>query len=251
MPALLEHAARVRDRHRASQAAVCDIVEPWEHGAVVRATRYPTYYDFNLVRVERDPGLSVAELVAVADAALAGLEHRRFEFESLDAAEQRRAAFVAAGFKATRLVWMRHEGELPPGLEIDVHEVPYGATAALRRAWHEEDFAGQEYEHYSRAASEVAMTREVTVLAAHERGRAVGFAQLERLAGATEISQVYVDPDHRGAGRGTALTHAAIAAAGDAEDLYIIADDEDRPKRLYERLGFVPVWWTMDFLRVP
>ena len=45
-------AARARDWHHATQAAVCDVLEPWAHGTVVRATRYPSYFDFNLVRVE-------------------------------------------------------------------------------------------------------------------------------------------------------------------------------------------------------
>jgi hypothetical protein len=38
------------------QAAVCDVFDPWDAGTVVRATRYPTYFDLNLVRVERDRG---------------------------------------------------------------------------------------------------------------------------------------------------------------------------------------------------
>jgi hypothetical protein len=51
--------------------------------------------------------------------------------------------------------------------------------------------------------------------------------------------------------RGTAMTRAAIEAAGDARDLWIVADDEGRPKELYARLGFRPAWVTMEFLRLP
>jgi hypothetical protein len=29
------------------------------------------------------------------------------------------------------------------------------------------------------------------------------------------------------------------------------AGDEDRPKKLYSRLGFRPAWMTMEFLRPP
>ena len=61
----------------AAHDAVCDTVEPWEHGTVVRASRYPTYFDYNLVRVEDRAELSVDALVAFADEALAGLTHRR------------------------------------------------------------------------------------------------------------------------------------------------------------------------------
>ena len=72
-----------------AHAAVCDVIEPWAHGTVVRATAYPSYYDFNLVRVEDDPAMSVEALVAFADEALAGLAHRRFDF---DHARRRRLA---------------------------------------------------------------------------------------------------------------------------------------------------------------
>jgi GNAT superfamily N-acetyltransferase len=62
---------------------------------------------------------------------------------------------------------------------------------------------------------------------------------------------VYVRPDYRGSGRGTAITRAAIEAAGDVGDLWIVADDEDRPKELYARLGFRPAWISMEFVRAP
>ena len=47
------------------------------------------------------------------------------------------------------------------------------------------------------------------------------------------------------------MTRAAIEAAGDVRDLWIVADDEDRPKELYARLGFRPAWTTMEFTRWP
>jgi GNAT superfamily N-acetyltransferase len=89
------------------------------------------------------------------------------------------------------------------------------------------------------------------VLAVHEAGAPVGFAQLERDGSGIEISDVFVHPEHRGAGRGTALTRAAIEAAANRADLWICADDEDRPKQLYARLGFRPAWTIMQFLRLP
>jgi hypothetical protein len=47
------------------------------------------------------------------------------------------------------------------------------------------------------------------------------------------------------------MTRAAIEAAGDVGDLWIVADDDDRPKDLYRRLGFRPAWTTMEFTRLP
>ena len=62
--------------------------------------------------------MSVEELAAFADQALAGLEHRCVDFDLVDAAEPLRAGFEAKGWKAERLLWMRHEAPLPPGPEI-------------------------------------------------------------------------------------------------------------------------------------
>jgi GNAT superfamily N-acetyltransferase len=243
-----EAPARGRAWRHATHTAICDAIEPWEHGTVVRASRYPTYYDFNLVRVERDPGMSASELIAFADVALAGLDHRRFDFEAIEAGDRLRADFEAAGWKAVRLLWMRHEAAPPPGPAVEVEEVPYDAVHALRVRWHQEDFPEVNPASYHASAREVALTRGAQVLAVRDPGSGdpIAFAQLERDAGSAEITQVYVHPDHRGGGRGTAMTRAAIEAASGAEDLWIAADDEDRPKELYARLGFIPIWRAME-----
>ncbi len=225
------------------------MVEPWAHGTVVRATRYPTYFDFNVVRVEDDPAMTAEALASFADEALAGLTHRRLDFELIAAAERVRAGLEAKGWKAMRLLWMRHEGPLPSYPDIPVEEVAYDAVHDLRVAWFTDGFPDEDVAGFHAQAREVALLRGVQVLAVHEGGLPVGFAQLERHGAAAEITQVYVHPELRGAGRGTALTCAAVERAADVEDLWIAADDEDRPKDLYSRLGFRPAWICMEFLR--
>jgi predicted GNAT family acetyltransferase len=249
----IDLADRGRAWRHGAHAAICDVVVPWEHGTVVRASRYPTYYDFNLVRVEDDPRLAVDDLIEVADRALAGLEHRRFDFEVIEAADPLRAGFESRGWKTMRLLWMRQAASVPPlGSEILVEEVPYDEVQALRVAWHYEDFPQAEPSSYHVAAREVALKRGVQVLAVRgEGGEPIAFAQLERVGGSAEITQVYVHPEHRGGGRGTAMTCAAIEAAAGADDLWIAADDEGRPKELYARLGFRPVWRIMEVTRWP
>src|SRR6266545_3293460 len=157
-------AARARAWRNAAQAAVCDVLEPWAHGTVVRATRYPNYFDFNVVRVEEDPAMSAEALVAFADEALAGLAHRRVDFDRVEVAEPRRAGFEARGWKASRLLWMRREAPLPPGPDLAVEEVPYDAVGDLRIAWHREDLPDQDPAEYLVQAREVALRRGARVL---------------------------------------------------------------------------------------
>ena len=230
---------------------MCDVIEPWAHGTIVRATRFPDCFEFNTVRAEEDPAMSVAELVAFADAALDGLTYRRVDFEAVGAAAPLQASFEALGWRATRWLWMHHEAPPPLGPDIAAEAVPYDAVHELRVAWNEEDFPGLDPRGYYAEAREVAMRRDVLVLAVHEDDRPVAFAEIARAGAAAEITAVYVHPDYRGGGRGTAMTRAAIATAGDAEDLWIVADDDDRPKHLYARLGFAPAWTAMEFLRLP
>jgi ribosomal protein S18 acetylase RimI-like enzyme len=245
---LAEPARRWRN---ATQAAICDAIEPWAHGSIVRAERYPSYRDFNLVRVEDDPGMNVEALVAVADAALAGLPHRRLDFDLVDVGMALRAEFTALGWHSERIVWMHHGGTLPPGPRTEVEEVPYDAAADLRRAWHHEDHPGQDPSAHQADAREVHLSRGARTLALIEGRSPVAFAQLEHAGSEAEITHVYVHPEHRGGGRGTAVTRAAIEAAGDVSDLWIAADDEDRPKELYARLGFRPAWTSIEFALVP
>jgi GNAT superfamily N-acetyltransferase len=249
-----ELSERARKFWRAHQSAVCDLQEPWAHGTVLRASRHPTYYSFNLVRVEEDPEIDAAELSAVAEGALAGLEHRRVDFEQIEPALARRADFERMGWKTTALVWMHHTGPgaVETGEGFEVEEVPYEVADGLRLAWNQEDYDDYAFdESFRRGAQEVAEARDVRVLIVREAGEPIAFAQIERSGEQAEVSQVYVHPDHRGGGRGTAMTRAAIRAASEVEDLWIIADDEDRPKRLYERLGFTPVCRTMELTWLP
>ncbi len=245
-------AARVRDWVRADHGEICDQIIPWEFGTVVRATRFPGYYSYNLVRVEREPGMDAQALIDFAVSALSPLPHRRLDFEVTTAAEELRPEFIRRGWSTDRLLWMRHEAPLPRLPRAPVSEVHYDAVAHLRDQWHGGvRHAGEAPGDFSAQAREVALRRGLRVLAVHEGEHPVGFATLDVRGTSAEVTHVYVDPVHRGQGLGTALTAAAIELAGDPDDLWICADDEDRPKHLYGRLGFRGVWRSMSFELAP
>jgi GNAT superfamily N-acetyltransferase len=163
------------------------------------------------------------------------------DIEPVDVGKSLRAGFAAHGCESERLVWMRHDAARRPGPSgIEVQEVPYDATFALRASWLEEDFPNLQPRGYFEEAREVARTLGARVFAVLEAGSPVAYAQLDHICRSAEIAQVYVRPDRRGRGLGTALTSAAIDAAGDVDELWIVADDEGRPTELYARLGFRP-----------
>jgi hypothetical protein len=88
-------ADRARAWRNGRHGAVCDQVDPWAHGTVARATGHPSYFDFNVVRVEDDPGMGADALAEFADQALAGAAHRRLDFDLIDVAEPLRGDFEA------------------------------------------------------------------------------------------------------------------------------------------------------------
>jgi len=230
---------------------VCDAIEAWEHGRVVRATRHPNYFDLNCVLVEEPAGMNASSLIAVADRYLARFRHRKLEMDLVEEAEGVRPDFDERGWKSSRLVWMRHDAPLPAGPKVPVEEVPYDSVHDLRDTWHREDYPDLDPGEYHAEAREVALQCGARVFASVEDGAPVGFSEVEYRDGSAEVASVYVLPEHRGGGRGTAITRAAIEACSDADDLWIVADDEDRPKELYRRLGFRPKWISMEFLLPP
>jgi ribosomal protein S18 acetylase RimI-like enzyme len=230
--------------------ALCDRIDSWSHGTVYRASRYPRYSNLNIVRVAGDPGLDAAGLAAFVERSLTGLDAYRLEFDDAAAAEPLRRDMEALGFLSMRLMWLRFEGQRPEPA-AGVTEVPYDEVEPLRAAWQGEDYPGVDPTEYLAQSREVWLNLGMRTLAMYDGSRPVAFAGLEPGQDEFEVAALYVAPEYRGQGRGTALTLAAIAGGGPARDIWICADDEDRPKDLYQRLGFRPVLTTTRFMRLP
>jgi len=198
---------RFRSWHLPWKEQVCDEVKHFSHGAVLRSPRHPDFWEYNCVRLERP--MEASEMVAVCDP----------------------------------VIFMLHDGRAVPAGDAELAEADYDAVRELRDIWLREDFGERiETEAFHRQAREVAELADVRVIATLQEGRPTGFAQVETHDGGSEVTQVFVRSEHRGAGLGAALTARAIRiAAGAAPDVWICAERDDRPRRLYERLGFRPV----------
>jgi GNAT superfamily N-acetyltransferase len=214
---------------------------------VLRTPLAPDWWDANLVRLEGpDPGLPAAELIARVDDLQADLQHRRVVVEDTAAADRLRPDFDAAGWDTERLVMLLRSGP-PPDMPEDVVEAPYAATRALRREWQDSWSSGEEALHLDSAD---AVAERIGTRAFVTRGDIVGFCSMVSGEDAAEIDQAYVTPAARGHGLGARLISAALASGGHHTN-WIVADDEGRPKGLYQRLGFEPVWRWCVFTRVP
>jgi ribosomal protein S18 acetylase RimI-like enzyme len=216
---------------------VCEEARPFSHGVILRSPQRPDLWEYNCVRVDRP--MEAGEMIAAADRELAGCAHRCAEW-MVPMPDRVVGELRRPGWVANPLVILLHDARPLPRADDDLVEVDYDVVHELRDLWHQEDFGEHAQAGNLHAqAREVAELAGVRVLAATEEGRPIGFAQVETHDGGSEVCQVFVHPERRGSGLGGALTVRAIALAADsAPDVWICAEREGRPRRLYERLGF-------------
>jgi predicted GNAT family acetyltransferase len=178
-------------------------------------------------------------MIVAADRELAGCAHR-FADWMIPMPDGVVGELRARGWMAIPFICMLHDGRPLPGDRGELAEVDYDVVRELRDFWFQEDFGELgSTDAFHTQAREVAELARVRVIAAREEGRPIGFAQVETHDSGSEITQVFVHPERRGAGLGGALTARAIRAAADAApDVWIHAERDNRPRRLYERLGF-------------
>jgi len=213
----------------------------------------PDWWDYNSVRVEgRDPDIDAEALIRTADELQRGMRHRQIEVFDQAAGERLRRAFEARGWSVERLAWLERSGPPPEG--DDFEEVPFADTRALRidwmrsLPWLNDDAAIARFVDHEDAVAALRGTR--TLVIRDEAGAPSGYVSFVAQDSAAEVEQAYVTPALRNRGLGGTLVAAAVRAA-EASETFIIADDEGDSKRLYERLGFAPVWIQHVFLTRP
>jgi GNAT superfamily N-acetyltransferase len=237
-------------------AAVCSRVAPWPYGTIARAPDVPTYYEYNLARVEqRDPGLDAEALAAAAEPFLDGLEHRRIEVEDEAAGARVAPGFAAMGWVVERLAFLHRELPAPVprgthGAELRVEG--FEASRPLRMAWQGESMWGDP-PGFTLIEEQVAARRGTRAVVGSLGGEPAGFSAFSVHGDTVEVELVYCLPERRNGGLGGDLVAVALATARaeGARHALIEADDDGDSKRLYERLGFRTVWTRHMFTRKP
>jgi GNAT superfamily N-acetyltransferase len=228
---------RFRRWHLPWKERVCEDVRSFSHGSVFRSARHPDYWEYNCIRLDR--AMEAEEMIAAADRELVGCAHRFVEW-MIPMPDGVVGDLRERGWIANPLIFLLHDGRTLPEARGELVDVDYDVVRELRDIWHREDFGEHaETEAFHAQAREVAELADVRVLAVVEEGRPIGFAEVETHDGGSEVTQVFVRPERRGAGLGGALTVRAIRAGRrSARDVWICAGRDDRPRRLYEQLGF-------------
>jgi ribosomal protein S18 acetylase RimI-like enzyme len=213
----------------------------------------PLRWDSNYLLVQR-PG-PTHELVAEAERvfAEAGLGHRKLSVPDEATGAKLRDELPAEWMRQRLLVMVRRR---PPEREPDLSAVEEVDEASLRQL-RAEEMARQPWggdpevvRQLLEARRDAAGTVEIRFFAALVDGEPVSGADLYLAGGVAQVEDVLTAPEHRNRGFGSAVVLAAVRAADEAgaDLIFLVADEDDWPERLYRRLGFDPIGRTYEFV---
>jgi ribosomal protein S18 acetylase RimI-like enzyme len=219
---------------------------PSRYGPVFVDTRMPLVHDLNFLRADIPDGATAAELAAEAErvqSAAPGVRHRRVNVRTEDELTRLEPEFAAMGWEPQRFVLMVHR-RMPDGrAELAVQEVeepairPLWAEAIRSQPHGQDETLVQQILEHRRLALEALPTR---LLAVEVDGKLVAHAELYSEGGIGQVENVVTLPAYRGRGLARALVlHAVELSRRDGNELtFLVADADDWPQQLYERLGF-------------
>jgi ribosomal protein S18 acetylase RimI-like enzyme len=233
-------------------------VVPFAWGTAYLDDELPQRYYSNFLRTETDlTDVSADQLIAAADEILGddGYEHRLVIVRDEAAAERLGPGFAGAGFaRAPEVVQLlRREPDRPPALDVDV--VPFvDARDLILQTYREDEHLPQDLAvpfTDNRAKYETAIGARFFV--ARIDGEQAGLCELYLDGEDAQVENVgtLVRFRNRGVARAVVLAACGAAKAAGATRIFILADDEDWPKQLYERLVFDRLATDVGFLRSP
>lgn len=218
----------------------------------------PFKYDANFLRVEGSPDVTAQQLADEAERLMDNgiYEHRRVVVADEELGASLQEGFEDLGWERSRYLWMEHvraPSRESRGLAFEMDNADHILTKQIfdRR------------EPYSARDDVVLqMARSNEMIAAVTLRRAFGVRAEGVIASVCEtysdgtigqIEDVATLEEHRGKGYGTEVVLAALASLQQAhhELIFLVADAEDWPKQMYEKLGFEGVGVTYQFIRLP
>jgi ribosomal protein S18 acetylase RimI-like enzyme len=232
-------------------------VREYDWGVLVMNSETPDMWSGNYLEV-RTTDLDAAALARLADEVqgpLEGIEHRDVVPADPGYADELVAGFEALeGWIVSRSLYMvlARDPDRDAGA---AREVTRAEVAGVRRAVAEAD------PNFTQPAVEQRLIRDGRLdaagdgrwFAAPPDGPPGAACVLYRRAGVGQVETVVTHPEHRGQGLASAVVTAAANASRERGDelTFIVADAEDWPWKLYERLGFDRVGEFCTFLRKP
>lgn len=230
---------------RRTAELAADHVRPLDAGCVVRAPSLPMVWGLNHVRLSG--AVSYEQATGLAEEHLGDLPYRQLAIEHEASVELLEAPLRADGWKPDRELLMVLSR--PADREADtagVVEVEEDEASALMRRWVSDDdrMTAETLDQVVAATAREGRVRAARNLGMRDAaGELVAMTKLYTDGITAQVEDVYTVPEWRNRGCGRRLITRAIALAREPghELVFIVADDDGWPKRLYSRLGFDPI----------
>ena len=234
-------------------------IVPCRSGHAYFNDSFPHVWYLNYLLVDPAKDIDPGELAAEAELLHtdAGHSHRLIEIpdEALGAGVER--FFRRLRWQVDPMALMAYRGEGERAAETaQVDEVSREQLVPFR----EETARAQPWATSDEVVREVVAAGEIAARAGNSRffavqvdGRPVAAAQLNSDGRIAEVDDVATLPEFRRRGYASAIVLRAVeeALAAGHELVFLVAEDEDWPKELYERLGFETIGRTWSLLRTP
>jgi ribosomal protein S18 acetylase RimI-like enzyme len=251
------------DRFRRAVALEHDVmrrtstrVEGFAWGTVYLNQTMPHRYSSNLLWVALgERPRSATALAREAELVLGGigLEHRKVNVDG-EGGRALAPGFFELGWNVHRLLVMTQERASERTSSVPVERVafdvvrPVAETIARRAELTQDETVLGELVGYKSVAERDAGAR---FFVGRIGGALAGVCELYVGDGVAQIEDVNTLEEYRGRGVATAMVLAATetARAEDADQVFIVADDDDWPKHLYARLGFDVAGPAWEFVR--
>lgn len=251
--------ARAHAFEEALDERCAERIVPFRFGRAFFNDTFSQVWDLNVLRVENPAGATAEALAAEAERlhSDAGQRHRSVAVADEQAGEELAESFRALGWRADRFLTMAWRG----GGErnVDTSAVSEVDAASLRRLreeiaraepWAVSDEVTRMVVDSARLYGRTANARHFAV---RVNGEAASAADLYSDGRTAQVEDVATLPEHRGRGHASAVVVRAVeeAVAAGHDFVFLVADAEDWPKKLYARLGFVPLGRKWRFLKTP
>ena len=210
-------------------------VRPVPGGAAVLHSAFPYAHDHNKLSLVADAPAD--DVAAAADGVLASYAHRLVELRHTGDAD----GLLAHGYSRSDNLVMTYAGDLPPGPSGPVTVLTTAErAAAARESWSIEQPAWEPevWRQLGERIATVEQAAAATYLAVRDaEGRVLARADLYVSGDWAQVEEVLTLEEHRGHGYASALVREAVRLATDHRIL-LVADADDWPRRMYEKLGF-------------
>lgn len=246
---------RIADFLHEIEASGATRVEPCRHGHAFFNEKFPVKWDMNYVRIDdpRATPRSVTEEVERVQGE-AGLEHRKIHIDDEALGAKLAPGLADLGWKVTKIVAMaRQHPDRLRAKPLQVEEKTEAELRPYKERWDRgnHDITPAEVDQLAGARSHLMEAVDGTNFAALINGEVAGWCEFYTKGDVAQIENVctFESCRNRGAASSVIMTAIEKAEASGADLVFLLADEEDWPKALYEKMGFEPVGYIYEFLK--